>query len=437
MFERICIILLVNLIFYARTVRYKYVSDDIPVSQKPPHFRNKWHKYWLHFIGAAKLSPQLDHLQTLLIHAVICVLIYLAFGKNNISFLAALLYTFNPVNNQGSVWISGRGYTLPALALLGAMAFPILSPILLFFCSWFTAGFLAPLGLIGSPQWYLLTVMPLIWFLHSRKFKKAVISKREGETYTEDQRFHPRKIILAIKTFGFYLVLCIFPYKITFYHSFLQSCAGNSIMRKRAYYPSHFFWIGLVSIIGWGIYSLHHWTAISWGFLWYALNIAPYCNLIRVNQEIAERFVYIANIGLMFLLSNIIIGHPFVIIGILTFYITRMWYVMPMYVDDYWITEYAVAEDPGAWYAWHVRGMKRWSTQSYKEALILWVMAKLISPKEFKVLMNIATVLRCLKNNAEADEYVKLAAANIVEGQEKEAWAVIKDHADGKLPILQ
>lgn len=119
------------------------------------------------------------------------------------------------------------------------------------------------------------------------------------------------------------------------------------------------------------------------------------------------------------------------------FYATRTFYTLIMYRDEYYITELAVLEDPHAWWAWHCRGMKRWDTQSYKEALILWVMAKLISPKEFKVLMNIAACLRCLNNNKEADAYLKLAEENIVEGQEKEAKHLIEQHKKGKeLPIL-
>jgi len=64
-------------------------------------------------------------------------------------------------------------------------------------------------------------------------------------------------------------------------------------------------------------------------------------------------------------------------------------------------------------------------------------MVKLIERnKEFKVLMNIATALRLLKNNTEADEYLKMAEANIVPGQEEAARRFIEDHRKGKLPIL-
>ena len=120
----------------------------------------------------------------------------------------------------------------------------------------------------------------------------------------------------------------------------------------------------------------------------------------------------------------------------LTFYAARTYYTVGMYKDDYFLTEFAVIEDPHAWWAWHCRAMKRWDTQSYKEALILWVMAKMISPKEFKVLMNIAACLRLLNNHKEADEYLRLAEENIIAGQEKASLGFIAEHRAGKLPIL-
>src|SRR3990167_11204397 len=118
----------------------------------------------------------------------------------------------------------------------------------------------------------------------------------------------------------------------------------------------------------------------------------------------------------------------------LIFYATRTYYTIILYRDEYFITECAVIEDRHAWWAWHCRAMKRWDTQSYKEALILWVMAKLISPKEFKMLINIASCLRLLGNHKEADAYLNLAQDNIIPGQEEAAQEFIKQHLEGKLP---
>jgi hypothetical protein len=433
---KIIIILALNVLFYARTLRYNYVSDDIPVHRNPPAFRNKWHKMFLWVIGAMKINPPLDHLLTLSIHALIGVFIYLAFGANNISFLAALLFSFNPVNTQGSIWISGRGYTLPTLLLLISITMPFLAIFSLLACSWFTVGFLAPIALIGSNKAYLLLLMPVVWYIHSRKFKQAVLTKVEQETFTEDETFHPRKLILAIKTVGFYFTLALIPFRISFYHPFLQSCAGNTIMKKRAYSLCKFFWIGLIAILGWVIYSITNWNMISWGMFWFFVCIAPFSNLRRVNQEISERFVYLANAGLMLALAGVVIHYPMAIMLFLTMYLVRTWFIMPMYTDDYWLMEYAVIESPGAWYAWHIRGHKRWGSQSYREALTMWVMAKLISPKEFKVLFNIAIVLKILKNDKESAHFLKLAEENIVAGQEKQARAVIEDFKKGNYPLL-
>jgi len=457
MLEKVLIIIVVNMILYFRTLRFKFVSDDFSTWRNPPKFKNKWHMRWLQFMGLAKLqsvtysvyrkdgkfkgrkylSEEQEHLLALALHAFLCVLIYLAFGKNNISFVAALLYSTNPVNNQGTIWPGGRGYVLPAIGLTGAIALPYVAPLALFFCTSFTVGFLAPLALIGSPEWYLVAIVPFVWMLHRKKFATAVKSKRDSETFTEDKKFRPRKLILATKTLGFYLTLCIFPTRITFYHSFLQSCAGNEIMRKRAYSLCKFFWIGLSTILGWfTIVNLYGWNTYTWALFAFMITAGPFCNLMRANQEIAERFIALPNIFLMYLLAQIITAYPVAIAMFLTFYATRTHYTLAQYRDEYWITECAVLEDRHAWWAWHCRAMKRWDTQSYKEALILWVMAKLISPKEFKILMNIATVLRLLKNDKEADQYLQEASENIVEGQEKEAWEFIRNHKAGKLPIL-
>jgi hypothetical protein len=80
--------------------------------------------------------------------------------------------------------------------------------------------------------------------------------------------------------------------------------------------------------------------------------------------------------------------------------------------------------------------MKRWDAQSYREALINWVMAKLISPNEFKLLFNISVVLRLLKKDNEAKEYFALALKNIIPGQEEELKPLIKEWQEGKMRLL-
>lgn len=455
MLNEIAWIIITNLALYYKTLRFKLVSDDFTVLHQPPAFKNVWHKAWLRFIGAAKLlsksvhivrtngkwfcviakTEEMEHLIALLIHIAICISMFFAFGANQVSFVAAMLYSVNPVNNQGTIWPGGRGYALPILSMLLAVSIPVLSPPLLWFCTWFTIGFHGVLGLVGTDKWYLLAMVPVMWLLHSRKFKKAINLKSGFESFDEDKRYDLGKLVVAVKTYGFYLTLCLIPFRITFYHNFLQSLAGSWATRWKST-NDRYFWIGVVGILGTIIYSCLYWGPLAQVLVAYLITTIPYCNIVRANQEIAERFCALPNVFLMVALAYLIAPHMALVAVFLTFYATRTYYTINLYKDEYFITEMAVIEDPHSWWAWHCRAMKRWDTQSYKEALILWVMAKIISPKEFKILMNIATCLRILKNDKEADEYLKLAQENIVKGQENESFRFIEDHKKGKLPIL-
>jgi hypothetical protein len=183
--------------------------------------------------------------------------------------------------------------------------------------------------------------------------------------------------------------------------------------------------------------SIFHWGNLATtGLVWYLIGIAPFSNIRKNNQEIAPRFSYVSNIGIMVFLASVIYHYPLLIGLFIGIYAARLFTVMDMYKDDYWVIEYAVIEDPHAWYAWHIRGHKRWDVGSYKEAMIMWVMAKMISPREFKVLYNIAVALRVLHNIKESDDFIKAAEENIIEGQETQAREVIAALKNGRCPLL-
>jgi MFS family permease len=433
----IIIILALNVLLYAKSLKLNYVSDDLQVLKFPPPIKNKWHKRFLWLIGSYKFIPPIDHLLTLVFHALVSVFIYLAFGSSQLSFIAALLFTANPANNQGSIWIAGRGYVIPSLMLLISLYLPILAPFLFWGMGYFVAGYLAPLALLGSKNAYLLAIMPFYWIFWWKKFRGDVHRKLVKETVVEDSKINLKKFILAIKTMGFYFTLGIVPFRLTFYHSFLQSCAGNEIMKKRAYKLCKFFWFGILAICLFIYLLTKGWNLTTYGLLWFFINIAPFCNFRRVQQEISERYLYLPNVGLMLALGSLIYQNQILVAVFLTMYITRLLtFYIRAYQDDYWLMESAVYEDPGAWYAWHIRGFKRWEVQSYREALTMWVMAQMLDPKEFKLLFNIAVVLKLLKKDAESAEFLKKAEENIIPGQEKDANELIRQFKTGTMPLV-
>lgn len=435
MIEKICIILLVSLVFYFKTIKFGYVSDDIPSFQRKEQ-HPKW-KYWLLVLeGHLKSNAQIDHTITTLIHALVCVFIYTGFGSTEISFLAALLFCVNPINNQASVWISGRGYALSALGMTMAMTFPALGILFLTLATYSNAGFLAPLCLIGSEFSWMLLFMPLVWFFHLKRFKNNVVNKMKQEMYTEDKRVHPIKLVLAIKTFGFYLTHALIPIKTTFYHSYFQSMAGAG--KEKAYsFKDVFLYIGIVSIAA----IVYYWITVPWniasfGLLWWCICITPFLNLFRLSQEIGERYTYLPNCGLMVVLSFFLQGHPILFTAFLSMYATKCWFYIDNFKDDYTLIEGSKINAPDAWFAWHVSAMKRWDQKSYQEAVILWTMARMISPNEFKILFNLATALKLSKHDKEALDFLNLAQSNIPGGQEEQAGKLCEDWKKGQLSVI-
>ena len=79
--------------------------------------------------------------------------------------------------------------------------------------------------------------------------------------------------------------------------------------------------------------------------------------------------------------------------------------------------------------------MKRFQVGSIKEAFILWNMALRISPKEFKLLVNIATCLAKSHQMPEALDYLAEAEKNIPKGQEVQAKDIIDNFRKGNCAV--
>jgi len=308
MVEKIAFILLFNIIFYAKTLTYKYSSDDIAVSLRKPFWKNELHKRFLQLEGSIRVNPQEDHALTTLLHAIASALVYTAFGADDTSFLAAILFSVNPITNQGSVWISGRGYVLSTIGMLLALSVPVLSLPALIVATYSNAGFVMPLVLLGSATPWAFLFAPIAWLVNGFNFKKNVAHKMQMEMVDEDKKVSFNKLILIVKTFGFYLTNTIIPFKTSFYHSFLQSSSGS--MKDKAYdIRDRFFWLGLVFIFAIVCYWLNFtWNMVSFGLLWWCLGILPFCNFMRMHQEIAERYAYLPSVGIMYCLAHFLLN---------------------------------------------------------------------------------------------------------------------------------
>src|SRR5574343_247465 len=117
----IAIIICITFLMYYRTIGYQFIIDDHDHIKDPKDItKNFFKRWWEYFWGVKIVSFKVAHFFNILVHATVCSLIYIVFGKNDISFLTAVLFALNPVNNQASIWLSGRTYaTSTALFLAG------------------------------------------------------------------------------------------------------------------------------------------------------------------------------------------------------------------------------------------------------------------------------------------------------------------------------
>jgi hypothetical protein len=302
--------------------------------------------------------------------------------------------------------------------------------------TYYNAGFLMPLILIGTKHAWLLFFMPVIWFFHWSRFRRNVVDKMKQEMFKEDREFKPVKIVLALKTFGYYCAHALIPFRTSFYHAFLQSAAGS---KKHLAYTMNdrYFAIGVAAAGGILAYLVTQpWGMVSLGLVWWCIGIFPFLNFCRLHQEIAERYMYLPSVGLMLVLATVIQPYPIAVASFFTLYVTKLWFFMDSYVDDYFLVEQSCLNSRDAWFSWHVRAMKRWLAQSYQEAIIMWVIAKNISPKEFKLLFNLATACRFARQEQEAMQFLKLAEENIPAGQEEQANKLINEFRKGNSAVI-
>ena len=432
---RILLIILINLLVYFITLKFDLCSDDVDVFNQSVNKAepNRFKRLWLKYKNARIDSPQEAHLFTLLNHTLVCICIYLGLGCNYISFIASLFFAVNPINNQASIFISGRNYSTTALLVMLGFTFPIISPIFMLLANRFMiSGLFSSLCFLGTNYWYMSLFFPIIAFFSYKRVRNAINEKIKVES--TDLTVNLRQLVIAIKTYGYYFKLCLIPYRIAFYHEFMQSLNGS--WRKRWEKIDFHFWLGLSLLITtiYCIIFVRH--PLTWGLFFYSINIAMFTNFIKVSQEISDRYAYLPNIGVMYFLSSIVYPSLILTAIIFTYYVTRLFSTMSMYKNDYWLTEMNPQRDTRAWIAWHRRGIHRFLRGSLKEAFNNFQAANVISPNEFITHFNMAQCLRIMKRFDDSRKEIGLARQNIVDSQREQAEKMLSEFNSGKIFVI-
>lgn len=410
------IIFITTLFFYRNTVHYGYIIDDIEVST---HARTGkfWKDLWGQIRGHAYFNSETEHTITTLIHTINCMLIYKAFGSNNVSFLAAMLFAVNPVNNQASVWLSGKVYALAAtLILLGWWLKPLFPPLYLLTFYISLNGIFNPLlFLFTAPKLY--TILPLlfIFVLRNRLSKEPQRRFKSVSPYMREISF--RKIIVCLKTLGYYTRLCLFPFKLGMCHKYLHEYGLTKRETENSFTFDKYFWFGIVTllIIPLGLLLGND----MFGLVWFVLLMVQWCNFIVLNHPICERYTYLANVGLMFILAKTLLTIPYgiylaCVIG--TFYATKLSFFLPVYKTNFAYFRSNKEEFKDVAIAYNQEGLEAIRFGQPNTALDVFMSGLFCRPYDFRLNFNSANLLIGMGRLEQARYFVYRAEQSLDRG---------------------
>ena len=425
MFFLILTVVVISL--YARTFNYGLVIDDFPLNFKAKTRNIFKILYWNTFKldrGYWEISHRHEHMITTAIHLLNVLLMYMAFGHNNIGFLAALLFAVNPSNNQGSIWLSGRGYAIATTCiLLSIVCFPLF-PIFYTGSMLFSISpVLAPLLFIMlKPHWMVL-LLPITLFLMRNNPKVKNIAQRKSLSTEKMRTFDKYKLLLIPKTLAYYTLLALFPVRNAMFHEYMGTYGLSdkecSVWEKFdfRFFLGIFIMIGMLAML---IFIPH--SPITFGLFWYVLFLSQWSNFILINHAIAERYVYLANVGLMFALANVLVLFPSLAVGFVVFYATLLWKFMPCYKDNTSYFKHNIDMFPNVAMAWNQLGLEYMNSQQVGSAVDIWRMGLIRRPNDFRLNYNLACTMNNVGQFQASLQHLEVAERDLVDLPHNNMW---------------
>lgn len=284
-----------GLLFYARTLRFGLVVDDIDRLNKGPL---KTPIDLLNFFrgsNAVKVPWEIDHAVSLAIHLIVCALLSLYTRWE-----VGLLFCFHPATLQVSTWLNGKRYGIALfIALLAAhtkfLPIALLSPF------WQYGG--AP-SVLYTRFWDIRSL--LIALLASYLFRKGWYAvwyrmKKRAQQFT----FHPArrgyipgKWRLWVKIYGTYFWGGLIPNTPAFFYPEFDQYTLSKKDDDEAFSVNWTFWRGLAAVVATGLCLYLPQTRP--GILWFLAYIAMWLHIgPHLTQAYADRYLYFALPGLM------------------------------------------------------------------------------------------------------------------------------------------
>jgi len=392
------LILALVVALYYRTLNYNYVIDDnvkrngymyeVPLEGPPPGFwQTKPSKFYrLFMIG---------------MHCVNVSIIYLLWG-----WAPALLFAVHPVSVWGTAWVTGNYYATTAYFCLIAYyiltVFPNVFGAVAAMCL-FTAALNSTVCAITFPfvflfngnPWGLTLLFPLAMYLNGKRFRTGIKTRVDfNKDKPVDSKFTWRRLLLMTKVIARYIFACLVPEKQGFFRLFGRRLHEQQKRYDWAHAANSEFWLSLglcLSVLAFGL--VYH----PIGVMWFFTIIMLHSQWNLTGQFFAERYAYLANVGLCVVAGTAFTNFPIAVVVLATYYTYKTTMFIPAWRNQQEVWRHDVKSFPensqvhnnmAQWYL--NMPLNKQPVFRINELAMMLQKAELMEPDSWEIKMNMA-----------------------------------------------
>lgn len=257
-------------------------------------------------------SPWLYRLQNIAFHCLCAVLVCFIVSKllnRKVGIVTGLIFAVHPIAVESVTWISGGVYALAAVLFLASFWFYInkkysLSVLIFSFSLLVSEKSLGLFLIFIAYEWFwgnlsknwkrltpylLLSITMIVFYITKVNLRTESIS---GSLPGGMQFFNPLfQIPAAVST---YINLLLWPKNLTLYHGYFVFSSLSNTLRTAITF--------LLLILT--LYSFLKKKVWGFWFIWFYAALAPTLTPLKISWIVAERYAYLASIGIFVLLAT-------------------------------------------------------------------------------------------------------------------------------------
>lgn len=374
-----------------------------------------------------KVNIRNEHILSTVIHTINTVLVYVAFGMNDVAMVTAVLYAVNPVGLQTSVWLNGRRYAMAVMMMLGMMIGAANGGIF----GW-CGMLLYPLAVLLQPVAFLSAMVYgwvgvgsviVVGLLLYPMYRQKINERLEKIHSLDIKSFRLRKLIPIVKIFRYSIEKMVFPGRLMMCDGHLFYWGMTNDGNNQAYKLDWSFIRGCLYLVS----SIVVFFMLPDNERWYwslmVGSVLQWSGFITAVQHSADRYLAVSMVFMMFFISYFVNAYCgeywlYVLIALATYYVVNLKTSLGMYKDMEYFWNYHFYYDPGGtkcreFKATHqIRsGDKFGAWETVREGLCY-------NPNDFKLNLLAANCCFLCGDQVAVMRYLKAAKENCYIGQE-------------------